>query len=85
VIQIWLPLKKNAMIDKMAPNPSVEAILHALIPYKYVDHTHADAIVTMSNSKNGKKLIEDVFSNFLIISFFKLFDNFLCNAWIFIG
>ena len=35
--------QKAAMIDKTAPNPSVEAILHALIPFKVVDHTHADA------------------------------------------
>ncbi len=45
--------QKEAMIDKSAPNPSVEAILHAIIPFKVVDHTHADAIVTISNSKNG--------------------------------
>ena len=44
--------QKAAMTDKSAPNPSVEAILHALIPFRVVDHTHADAIVTISNSKN---------------------------------
>src|SRR5262245_40536394 len=33
---------KNNMIDAAAPAPSVEAILHALIPAKFVDHTHAD-------------------------------------------
>ena len=33
--------QKEAMIDKSAPNPSVEAILHAIIPFKYVDHTHS--------------------------------------------
>jgi rhamnose utilization protein RhaD (predicted bifunctional aldolase and dehydrogenase) len=38
-------LQKEAMIDKSAPNPSVEAILHAIIPYKFVDHTHADAVI----------------------------------------
>ncbi|NOX16482.1 MAG: oxidoreductase [Epsilonproteobacteria bacterium] len=61
--------QKNAMIDKMAPNPSVEAILHALIPFKYVDHTHADAIVSISNSKNGEKLIKDIFPNFLLLPY----------------
>jgi len=61
--------QKAAMIDKTAPNPSVEAILHALIPYKVVDHTHADAVVTISNSQNGKKLIADLFPNFLIIPY----------------
>ena len=61
--------QKAAMIDKSAPNPSVEAILHAIIPFKVVDHTHADAVVTISNSKNGLKLIDEVFPNFLIIPY----------------
>ena len=61
--------QKAAMIDKSAPNPSVEAILHALIPFKVVDHTHADAVVTISNSQNGKKHIETLFPNFLIVPY----------------
>jgi len=61
--------QKEAMIDKTAPNPSVEAILHALIPFKFVDHTHADAIVTISNSKNGDEYIEKLFPNFLIVPY----------------
>ena len=61
--------QKAAMIDKSAPNPSVEAILHAIIPFKVVDHTHADAIVTISNSKNGLEHISTLFPNFLIIPY----------------
>ena len=61
--------QKAAMIDSQAPNPSVEAILHALIPYKVVDHTHADAVVTISNSKSGTQNIKKVFPNFLIVPY----------------
>ena len=61
--------QKAAMTDPSAPNPSVEAILHAIIPFKVVDHTHADAIVTISNSKNGTALIDEIFPNFLIIPY----------------
>jgi len=61
--------QKAAMIDKSAPNPSVEAILHALIPYKFVDHTHSDAVVTISNSKTGIENIKKVFPNFLIVPY----------------
>jgi len=61
--------QKAAMIDSEAPNPSVEAILHALIPFKYVDHTHADAIVTISNSKQGKEIIKNLFPTYLIIDY----------------
>jgi len=61
--------QKAAMIDKSAPNPSVEAILHALIPYKFVDHTHADAVVTISNTENGLRDIKKVFPRFLVIDY----------------
>jgi len=61
--------QKEAMIDSSAPNPSVEAILHAIIPYKFVDHTHSDAIVTLSNSFNGEQNIQQVFPNFLIVPY----------------
>ena len=61
--------QRVAMIEETAPNPSIEAILHALIPFKVVDHTHADAIVTISNSLNGKEHIEKLFPNFLIIPY----------------
>jgi rhamnose utilization protein RhaD (predicted bifunctional aldolase and dehydrogenase) len=61
--------QREAMIDTTAPNPSVEAILHALIPYKFVDHTHADAIVTISNAVTGKENIKKLFPNFLIVDY----------------
>ena len=61
--------QKVAMIDASAPNPSVEAILHAIIPFKYVDHTHADAVVTLSNSKEGEQLIAELFADFLIVPY----------------
>ena len=61
--------QKAAMIDKSAPNPSVEAILHALIPFKYVDHTHADAVVTISNSATGIENIKKVFPNYMIVPY----------------
>ncbi len=61
--------QKEAMIDSSAPNPSVEAILHALIPFKVVDHTHADAVVTISNSINGREHIERLYPNFLIVPY----------------
>ncbi|NEW60679.1 oxidoreductase [Sulfurovum sp. bin170] len=61
--------QKEALIDKSAPNPSVEAILHALIPYKFVDHTHADAMVTISNTNRGEELIEEIYEGYLIIPY----------------
>jgi len=64
--------QKKAIIkvaDQDAPNPSVEAILHALIPYKFVDHTHSDAVVTISNSESGIENIKKIYPNFLIVPY----------------
>ena len=58
---------RSSLINPLDPNPSVEAILHALIPFKFVDHTHADAVVTISNSPNGKEDIEHLFGSEVLI------------------
>jgi len=44
-----------------APAPSIETILHAILPHKYVDHTHADAVLSVSNSPDGEKRIRDIY------------------------
>jgi rhamnose utilization protein RhaD (predicted bifunctional aldolase and dehydrogenase) len=48
---------KTHMTIAAAPTPSVETILHAVLPYKYVDHTHADAIVTLTNTPGSPEKI----------------------------
>jgi rhamnose utilization protein RhaD (predicted bifunctional aldolase and dehydrogenase)/NAD(P)-dependent dehydrogenase (short-subunit alcohol dehydrogenase family) len=53
-------VQKAAMTDPNAPTPSVEAILHALIPYVFVDHTHSDAVVAITNSPGGEQTIASV-------------------------
>lgn len=59
--------QRAAMTNPNAPNPSVEAILHAIIPYKFVDHSHADSVVTISNSKDGFEKIKEIYSDKMII------------------
>src|SRR5687767_3166491 len=46
-----------------APSPSVETLLHALLPHKYVDHTHADAVLAVSNAPDGEKRIRDIYGD----------------------
>ena len=53
-------------IDPAAPAPSVEAILHAIVPFRYVDHTHADAVLTLTNSVDGAELVEKVYGDRLL-------------------
>lgn len=60
-------MQKSAMTDPSAPNPSIEAILHAIIPFQYVDHTHADAVITISNSKDGEQKIRDLYGDSMLI------------------
>ncbi len=62
--------QRAAMSDQSFPNPSIEAILHAIIPFDYVDHTHADAVVTLTNTPNGKGLVQELYGeNMLIIDY----------------
>ncbi len=61
--------QRKALKNPDAPNPSVEAILHAIIPYKFVDHTHADAVVTISNSINGEAIIKELYKDYLIVPY----------------
>jgi len=58
---------KTQLTNATSPTPSVETILHAILPFKYVDHTHADAVVTISNTSNGEKRIREIYGNRVVI------------------
>jgi rhamnose utilization protein RhaD (predicted bifunctional aldolase and dehydrogenase)/NAD(P)-dependent dehydrogenase (short-subunit alcohol dehydrogenase family) len=60
-------LQRTAMTDPGAPNPSVEAVLHAFIPFAFVDHTHADAVVTITNTSNGEARIRDLYGDSVLV------------------
>ncbi|MDQ6963668.1 MAG: bifunctional aldolase/short-chain dehydrogenase [Mariprofundales bacterium] len=59
--------QRAAMVNPAAPNPSVEAILHAIIPFRFVDHTHADAVVTLCHTPNGEQIIEQLYGDQMLI------------------
>ncbi|GMQ92370.1 MAG: bifunctional aldolase/short-chain dehydrogenase [Gammaproteobacteria bacterium] len=50
-----------------APTPSVETILHAILPYTYVDHTHADAVVTVTNTPRGVQHIREIYGDSVVV------------------
>jgi rhamnose utilization protein RhaD (predicted bifunctional aldolase and dehydrogenase)/NAD(P)-dependent dehydrogenase (short-subunit alcohol dehydrogenase family) len=56
-----------ATINPSAPAPSVEAILHALLPYKFVDHTHTDALVTIMNTPSGRERITEIYGDSVVV------------------
>jgi len=59
--------QRAAMTDPGAPTPSVEAILHAIIPFAFVDHTHADAVVAISNTLDGERRIREVYGERMLV------------------
>ncbi|MGI8604152.1 MAG: bifunctional aldolase/short-chain dehydrogenase [Verrucomicrobiales bacterium] len=58
---------RAAMTDSRAPTPSIEAILHAVLPFKFVDHTHANAIIALTNNPHGAELVNKVFGRRLLV------------------
>jgi len=59
--------QRAAMTNPSAPNPSVEAILHAIIPFKFVDHTHTDAVVTVTNTAGGEEKIKEIYGDSVLV------------------
>ncbi len=59
--------QRAAMLDPNAPNPSVEAILHAIIPYQYVDHSHTDAVVAITNTPSGQARIKEIYGPHVLV------------------
>jgi rhamnose utilization protein RhaD (predicted bifunctional aldolase and dehydrogenase)/NAD(P)-dependent dehydrogenase (short-subunit alcohol dehydrogenase family) len=56
-----------ARLDPFAPQPSVEALLHAFLPYPAVLHSHADAIVALTNVPDGEALVRDVLGSRVVV------------------
>jgi rhamnose utilization protein RhaD (predicted bifunctional aldolase and dehydrogenase)/NAD(P)-dependent dehydrogenase (short-subunit alcohol dehydrogenase family) len=56
-----------ARLDPGAPQPSVESLLHAFLPYEAVQHSHADVIVTLTNLADGKQRVREVFGDAVVI------------------
>lgn len=57
----------TSMTQAGAPAPSVETILHAILPYKFVDHTHADAVLAITNTPDGERRIRDIYGKDCVI------------------
>jgi rhamnose utilization protein RhaD (predicted bifunctional aldolase and dehydrogenase)/NAD(P)-dependent dehydrogenase (short-subunit alcohol dehydrogenase family) len=54
-------IERANLIDPAAPNPSVEMMLHAFLPHKFVDHTHATAVLSVIDQPDGEKKCAEVF------------------------
>ena len=54
---------RSNLLDSNSPNPSVETLLHAYLPFKYVDHTHSNAILSLVNLNNSREILKKVFKD----------------------
>jgi rhamnose utilization protein RhaD (predicted bifunctional aldolase and dehydrogenase) len=50
-----------------APKPSIETLLHAALPARYVEHTHADSILAVTNTGGGIALAQEVFGDLALV------------------
>ncbi len=51
----------SCVLRAHAPRASIETLLHATLPFKYVDHTHADSVLAVTNTRNGEAIAARVF------------------------
>jgi rhamnose utilization protein RhaD (predicted bifunctional aldolase and dehydrogenase)/NAD(P)-dependent dehydrogenase (short-subunit alcohol dehydrogenase family) len=53
-------IQRENLLEPTAPNPSVETLLHAFLPHKFVDHTHANAILSLVDQPDGEAICAEV-------------------------
>src|SRR5712691_8982931 len=56
-------IQRANLIDPGAPNPSVETLLHAFLPHKFVDHTHATAVLSLADQPDAAERCADLYGN----------------------
>src|SRR5580704_631528 len=54
-------IERANLIEPAAPNPSVEVMLHAFLPQKFIDHTHATAVLSVIDQPDGEEKCAEVF------------------------
>ena len=57
----------KCMMDPAAPRPSIETLVHAFLPYTSVAHSHADAVVALTNNSNVSQALDEVYGDSLAI------------------
>ncbi len=58
--------QRTRLLDASAPNPSIECLLHAFLPFAFVDHTHADAVLALADQPDAERICREVFGRGLV-------------------
>jgi rhamnose utilization protein RhaD (predicted bifunctional aldolase and dehydrogenase)/NAD(P)-dependent dehydrogenase (short-subunit alcohol dehydrogenase family) len=59
--------QRRNLIDPAAPNPSVEALLHAFLPHTFVDHTHATALLALADQPDAEAICREVYGERVVL------------------
>jgi rhamnose utilization protein RhaD (predicted bifunctional aldolase and dehydrogenase)/NAD(P)-dependent dehydrogenase (short-subunit alcohol dehydrogenase family) len=54
-------VQRANLLDSKSPNPSVETLLHAFLPHKFIDHTHSNAVLALTDQPDGEALAADLY------------------------
>jgi rhamnose utilization protein RhaD (predicted bifunctional aldolase and dehydrogenase) len=54
-------VQRANLLDSKAPNPSVETLLHAFLTHKFIDHTHSNAVLALTDQPDGAELAADLY------------------------
>ena len=55
--------QRTHLLDASSPNPSVETLLHAFLPHKFIDHSHADASLIIANQPDAEKICKEIYGD----------------------
>jgi rhamnose utilization protein RhaD (predicted bifunctional aldolase and dehydrogenase)/NAD(P)-dependent dehydrogenase (short-subunit alcohol dehydrogenase family) len=55
--------QRTHLLDASSPNPSVETLLHAFLPHKFIDHSHADASLIIANQPDAEKICQEIYGD----------------------
>jgi rhamnose utilization protein RhaD (predicted bifunctional aldolase and dehydrogenase)/NAD(P)-dependent dehydrogenase (short-subunit alcohol dehydrogenase family) len=58
---------RASLFDPDAPTPSIEAPVHAVLPGRFVDHTHADAVLALTNRPDGEEVVREVLGGEVVV------------------
>jgi len=59
--------QRGNLLDSNSPNPSVETLLHAFLPHKFIDHTHSTAVLSLTDQEDGEAICRRVFGERMAI------------------
>ena len=55
--------QRTHLLDASSPNPSVETLMHAFLPHKFIDHSHADASLIIANQPGAEKICQEIYGD----------------------